>query len=634
VTLRTHVAGRVALAWLATLGFAGGVDARPFAAGAQTPDLLYGARVERPDLVTTTPLTTQPLAPPAGTPLTLTAPHDPVHPVLRQWLVDSLPANPALRKRMLVVFRDSLRDVGAIPGPLVPLKAPGVGITVFPPTPPAQIDVIRHLRQPGLTADSMLLVNSFGASVLRPCYWLIQALAIEMNLSQVDSLAQIPAVQWITPEVAGEGPPACVSCATQSQDPADVHVARYALGSLAWSALDLPHPPIGLVDTGVYDQHALLCGGTLRSLGDCVNDCDCLGAVTADADATDGHGTGTAAILTGGAALGPRYVGMTRDPLDSYRVYYDAAAVDHPAIPYGFQRAIAVLDQQVVVQTQVDGDELDDVCTEAGDAFDAGLVVIAAKGDGRLGMPGVSHLALAIDGYDVQNGEMNTGLGRTWDQRVKPDLMAPTGTITASGPLNTPVGCGLNTDGLSQSSGATPYGAGAAALMLAWLENVAGAVPGSPGAIDPGQVYAALLASSEFQSGQTGLDPALGAGNVHLPQQTAVVQFAKMTITQAQTIEIPVHFGGTHTRKLDAAIWWPEYPYRQGGNVAVDHDAIRLDVLPAGSSSPVATGADPTSVFQRVHAEAAPGDYVVRITPGPLHVSPRPAYVAVVLHPS
>lgn len=595
-------------------------EARPFANTLQQSGVLFRSRVDA-DSGVAIPLPISPALHVTGNPVTLHAAHDVIHPVLRKWLQDSLPT---LRKDLRVVFRDSLRDAGAIPTPIVRLSR-GLPVTL-PPIPP-QIAAILQLRKGAYAAESTLVASSFGATVLPRRDWLIQALDVRMDLRMVDSLAMIAAVQSIAPLRAGEAAP---KCPRPQRSSADVIVARRHMGSVAWSGLDLPTPPIGIVDTGVFWGHAVFGPDRFRYLGDCVATADCDGDGQHPPDPNDvctgdGHGSCTAAILVAGNALGPRFVGMTQDPIASYRVYDNCGDADHDAVRDGIARSISHLDQVTLVETQIQGDELDDACEEAAAAYDHGQVVIATKGDGMLGSPALSHLVLAIDGWDLfDNGFMDTnGSGRTLDQRIKPDLIAPTGTVTISGPLNEPdPECEVG-EGFGGSSGAAPYAAGAAALMLAWLEKAAGTV-------DPGQVYAALLAAANFHGRQTAIDLSAGAGEVHLPETTADIQFARLAVSEDLDDEIPITVTGG-SRTVDAAIWWPEYPYADGSQILVDHDDLGLQLVQ--SEKIVQQVDDSGSVFQKLHARLTPGHWIVRVVHHPLHASPRPAYVAVILHP-
>jgi serine protease AprX len=79
------------------------------------------------------------------------------------------------------------------------------------------------------------------------------------------------------------------------------------------------------------------------------------------------------------------------------------------------------------------------------------------------------------------------------DNRFKPDLQAPTNSETASTGCLFGVRCAMSDSAFrvfSGTSGATPYGEGAAVLARNWLR-------GTSFSIDPGQVYALLILSGQ-----------------------------------------------------------------------------------------------------------------------------------------
>src|SRR5262249_28038005 len=152
-----------------------------------------------------------------------------------------------------------------------------------------------------------------------------------------------------------------------------------------------------------------------------------------------------------------------------------------------FQKAVAIGHRVIVAEMQGGdkdhcGDERSVVARAANNAFRAGAVVIAANGNygdgvtpGSVKAPAVARNVIGVGAFDIVTGAQcrDQGLGPGSGGRIKPDIQAPTGAQTVAG---------LHTD----TSGATPFAAGAAVLLRNFLL-------GTSGSIDPGQVYAFLI---------------------------------------------------------------------------------------------------------------------------------------------
>src|SRR5262249_36519127 len=138
----------------------------------------------------------------------------------------------------------------------------------------------------------------------------------------------------------------------------------------------------------------------------------------------------------------------------------------------------SLLDPVVVAEMQALGGDQCDISLAADNAFDCGAVVIAAQGnrdevsDHKVACPARAHWAIGVGAFAVTDaGNPPTPVaqcaGPTDDQRVEPDIITPTNTLTA-GDHETLSGCKVDDDRafnpLTATSGATPYAAGAAAL--------------------------------------------------------------------------------------------------------------------------------------------------------------------------
>lgn len=154
------------------------------------------------------------------------------------------------------------------------------------------------------------------------------------------------------------------------------------------------------------------------------------------------------------------------------------------------------------------------------------------------------------------------------------------------------------------TSGATPYAAGAAALLRNWLR-------GASFSIDPGQVYAQLILSGQqpYPFNNTS-----GAGPLRLPTD-GWAWWGKVSVGNGQTIDIPLQISGTRPNTLDGALWWPEWAFQFPllGRVEVHNDIDLYLVDPAGVVR--ASSVSIPSVFERarVSGRVASGTWKLRI---------------------
>ncbi len=268
---------------------------------------------------------------------------------------------------------------------------------------------------------------------------------------------------------------------------------------------------------------------------------------------------------------------------------------------------------------QGSGDDRSAIAVAADNAFDAGAVVIAANGNNgpaasTVNCPANAHKAIGVGAFDVETGIQydDQSRGAAPDNRFKPDIQAPTNTNTASNASDTA------RQNFSGTSGATPYAAGAAALLRNWLR-------GPSGSIDPGQVYAQLILSGQDTS---PFDNTAGAGPIQLPTN-GWAWWGKTSVGNGQTIDIPITISARYANTLDAALWWPEGGVRILGFLIDWHSDVDLHLVdPSGATR--AWSLSIPSVFERcrVAGRVATGTWKLRIRGYRVPVSSTTVYWA------
>jgi len=216
---------------------------------------------------------------------------------------------------------------------------------------------------------------------------------------------------------------------------------------------------------------------------------------------------------------------------------------------------------------------------------------------GSVRSPAIAHKVIGIGAYDVESATGETqgyqSRGSANDGRYKPDIQTPTNTETASNASDTAL------RGFGGTSGATPYGSGAAALLRNWLRSF--------GTFDPAATYTQLIEGGRRP--WCCYDNNEGAGDLQLITN-ATASWGKVDVIGllffSSTINIPIGVGPGSTG-IEAALWWPE-------RAAERHDDIDLYLIdPSGTER--ARGYSGVSVFERarVTGPLAPGTWTLRV---------------------
>jgi len=536
-----------------------------------------------------------------------------LHPVLERWLADS---SAALRKRFIVTFRDTL-SIPRLPPPSA--VTPGGGALAA-----AAIDGIRARRSTAYRSDSAGFA-ALGADVIET-FWLIPAAVVEMPLGRAKDLALRRNVATIEP-VVGSPPP-------QGYTVADI---RNEMSTDPYYDVPPSGDKIALLDTGVRFTHEKLESAPIGIQGDCIGGGpDCLGGDPGDQcrrpgqGDDQGHGTGAAALISGKRATGP-WRGLTRVPLDSYRVFtYDAdicASLD----PLVATRAIDVAvanGARVVVAEMQDTSSFFGSLAQAADQANrtGGAVVVAATGNtpgaGTVSAPASARRVLGIGAHDG-NG-LTFGLqsqGPTPDGRIKPDVQAPMDVVTASSASNTA------TRTFRGTSCATALAGASAALLREWLMA-------HKQSVDPGQVYAQMILSgtreAPFVEGR-------GAGPLRLPSGGRA-WWGKVSLGHHEASPpIEIAAGDSWVDRIDVAIWWPEDLKLDSNGLPVDerNDVDLYLYDPAGNLRGVSESQG--TVFERtsVHVPASRrGTWTLEIYGYETHGGQQTVYWSALARPS
>jgi hypothetical protein len=546
-------------------------------------------------------------------------PVDRIHPTVRQWILTRPPTDMV---ELFVTFRDT---VALRPFHRPMLQRPRTDGNNERAMDSVQtfIDTLAAHRRFQYDADSTALKSAYGARLMRT-FWLLQGMALTMPLGKVDSLSHRPGVVFIRPNV-GDPPPH-----HDSNTRNDMDTARRRIGSDHYFDLGLGYGWIALLDTGVRTTHHLLCGdppqlclvtncvtggcGEPYSIT-CVPLTECLSSAGGDMVPV-GHGTASATILSGNERMGPSFRGVTRAELDCFTVYGTDAQLRVDATVAAFEEAIARLDPVIVAEMQENTlPDIADVSAAADHAYTTGYLVIAANGNEAYwgsGEPARSRRVIGVGGYDLESEtDLSEAWGLTSDERIKPDIQAPSMTETAGAESDDDV------QYFGGTSGATPYAAGAASLLRNWM------AVGLDG-VDPGQVYAGLILSGD-KSGPYDAMSSEGAGKIRLPA-TGTCWWGKVSVSTAvEKVDVPIDVAETGNIRVAAAIWWPEAPIAEGDALLDGHNDLDLEIkgphgLRAWSESRV-------GVFERAQTVGdANGHWKLRIHPITMRSEPQTVY--------
>ncbi len=468
------------------------------------------------------------------------------------------------------------------------------------------VAAIQQQRAPEYAALQQQLAQQYGAQVLDQ-FWLIKGMVVSLPVGNITALAARPDVLYVEPENAGDPPPV-----------GTVSKARAIVNSDVYFNLGDTRGFIGLLDTGLRSTHTLLTS-TIFGRFNCTTavGVDCANTTVTNDDCWN-HGTSSAAILTGNNNLGDLYRGVTANLVHSYRVYPTSAAgacegLSVTAAVRGFEYAVFLGDRVIVAEMQGSGGITSAIPTAANKAFDAGAVIIAANGNagpgaGTVRAPANAHRVIGVGDFDVDTQAQiaSQGEGPTSDGRYKPDVQTPTNTETASNASDTALRIFTGT------SGSTPYAGGVASLFRNWLR-------GTSASIDPGQVYAQMILAGQRPwpafNNTTGAGPAqMGTGGI--------VYWGKVSVTNGQTIDVPLAIAANMIVLVDGSLWWPESPGKP-------HNDVDLYLLDSNGVVQAASLSGP-SVFERARilSQLPGGNWKLRIRGNNVPNGPQTVYFA------
>jgi Subtilase family len=579
---------------------------------------------------------------------------DKIDPVLASWLGVGDPH----RVETLIV---TLRDTVVVPSLEMATRDT---ITRGSVTTTALIAEITRRRTADYTRVDDRLFRDFQVrSVDRS--WLLREIEVDLPLDAVPTLATWDQVDYIEPRFSRDRPPTdpCAGMATPDtsnstacDDPIE---GRTRLGTDSYLDAGFDGARIGLVDTGVRSDHAMFFDpdhpdrpDRLDFLGSCANSTHtCTAGVAPGADVDDaGHGTCSAGLLTGNGGPSPdRHHGFSRATVDAFRVYRrrtdDDPGIDRQAAVHAIEDAMAREDHVILVESQTRAASVSALSEAADKALANGYLVVAPTGNlgaDRIGSPANARAALAVGDYDIFNDTVIPS-DESYESRSghqnKPDLIAPTRMETASNEDPPSVAHSTRMKDFPGTSGAAPGATGAAALLWQAMAN------GSPVRIEPGHVWAALIACSDAS---VGPGPTTGAGKIALPQagHAWFGAFDLDAVHPARDVLIdPSMMGGDPDvgqfyppggvgapSRIDVAIWWPEgLAADLNGDPVGPHGVVTLLVTGSGTST---TSAQPSSVWQRVEAPAtSTGSWTIHVSGETLSVPRQHVYWFACLRP-
>ena len=452
---------------------------------------------------------------------------------------------------------------------------------------------IREARRPIYEHFTEIVENELAGQVIYESM-LTQSMIIEIPHESIKEAINLTGIERIELVEKGVIPPTIQ--AGRSLIGSDSYYSEYGRAV---------YLPIALLDTGVRTSHVLL-SGVIDENYDCSTSASTCVPVTTWSDPCN-HGTRSASIIAGNSSMGNPYRGMTKGYINSYNVF-DAVPFPCPGSTTFYNRGMdqAVIDGNKVIVSEVQFSSTS-ANNQADSAFDTGRIVIAAAGNhphpsaGSVSSPASAHKVLGVGAVDLGGALYSEQrLGPTTDGRVKPDIQGVTGTWTASAASNTA------TIRYPGTSGATPYAAGAAALISRRLQK-------RFGIYDPGHTYAHMIAFGSRDISDSFTRNTYGAGLIQMPPLDAPFTLGKFTVGGGQTLTlnapaVPTASSGLTYQQIRSAIWWPK-------NSSAPHKNIHLTLKnPAGVA--VTSSTVNGSVFQKVigNAPLSTGVYTLEIT--------------------
>ena len=488
------------------------------------------------------------------------------------------PSGPATQ-RVIVTFRED-QKIPRFPDldPMLPRTA--TANLQLRARSDALVASIANRRQAGYQALSADLAR-MGVQTLET-FWLIKGMVVVAPRSALLALSQRSDVAYVEPDEGGVKP--------LDSDPNNDEADATALMGTDPSYFTGAVSYIGILDTGVRKTHALLRDNFQVGFAE-----DLVNPTNPDTNDCFNHGTSTAAVIAGSDGLGPAFRGMTRQVVDSFKVYRSDACgiLVTAAAVRGFQRAVQVSDRVIVVELgAVEGPD-SALSAAAAAAYDAGAVVVAGNGNngpspGSVIEPAAAHKVLGIGAVDLETLATPDyqSVGPTLDGRVKPDVQAPTNVETASPQSDTA------TQVFGGTSAATAHAGGFAAVLRNMLR-------GNNFEVDPGAVNAFMIAMGSLRQ----WTPTQGAGLLRIGSNFSF-QVAHPTIGNHQNVDIRVGVGPN--QKLRLAIWWPEQ--------SAAHNDIDLFLIGPDGHTVLDASGSTFNVFERINTTALPeGVYTVRI---------------------
>ena len=373
----------------------------------------------------------------------------------------------------------------------------------------------------------------------------------------------------------------------------------------------------GVIDSGSRDTHTNFNSPDQISLWrDCTNTtsatCADTGDTDYDPDDCNNHGTKVMGVVNANANLGANWRGVADTTADSWNIASNCVGnVSCTAAQRAFDAAAFWYDKVVTGSFSGCGDESSATSVAADAGYDAGMLMFFANGNGgpgdsTVGGPANAHKVMGVGAYLVTTGAQygSQSEGPTTDNRIKPDLQAPTSSETSSSASDNAQGT------LCCTSGATPYASSAGLLLTDWFGNFD---------TSPGKIYAMMLNYGENRYGQIdnteGVGPfRFGTGGVHYSGSRTLNATGENAY-----VDFTVPAG---TDDLRAAIWWPE-------TAAQAHNDIDLRFEhPDGTS--VAYSVSVNSVFEHVIvANPDSGDWRIRIRAYGLPTGPQTVYYGI-----